>query len=611
MIVQCHGCKTRFRIADEKVAGRGVRVRCTKCGDTFVVRPAAAEPPPAAVPGATPAPPAAPAPPASPPAPATPPAEAPAAAVAPGAGDPDLDGPSRPTGAAGVGDLFGDLDLDGDGGGNAPLGGGPVGGGLPPPTEADVDAALASLDDGLGGDVAPQDLGLAPGETLRAGAVPDLDAPDPRASAAGAAAGGVDPGLDLFGVGSPPAAPDPFALAGGGGEDAAPFGTGGAPKGPGGPDGDGGWAAGGPLELDAAPPAEATVPGAAAQAPDPFEGVDPFGGAGPAAGWEDGGAAADGAAGAAPDPFAVPAGDGAAPEPSGLDLDLDLGGPPGAGAAFETAGPVPAFEGNAAPAAALDDDPFASLDTNIEVDTGPDPFGGGPALDLRGEAAGPAEAPAPTPAAEAAPTAGVAAPRPRPRVAAGRDTAPDEGPTLPRRRSTGAVVAINALFGVALVCLLLGAFVAERTGGGFTPTVFTPARLRRAFTGGGASGLSVAQFANGLYPTATGGRVLVVRGVVENHGSRPVSPGALEVRLVAGGGRVVARATGVVGASPTAPQVYRLDGPAAATALLATLRKRAPATVKPHGRAPFFAVIPSWQGDLHRMRFVVRVGGGK
>ncbi|NPC75606.1 paraquat-inducible protein A, partial [Corallococcus exiguus] len=37
MIVQCEQCQTRFKIPDEKVTEKGVKVRCTKCQNTFRV----------------------------------------------------------------------------------------------------------------------------------------------------------------------------------------------------------------------------------------------------------------------------------------------------------------------------------------------------------------------------------------------------------------------------------------------------------------------------------------------------------------------------------------------------------------------------------------------
>ncbi|MBI3753062.1 MAG: zinc-ribbon domain-containing protein [Deltaproteobacteria bacterium] len=39
MIVQCDACNTKFRLDDSKVTAKGVRVRCTKCQNVFVVMP--------------------------------------------------------------------------------------------------------------------------------------------------------------------------------------------------------------------------------------------------------------------------------------------------------------------------------------------------------------------------------------------------------------------------------------------------------------------------------------------------------------------------------------------------------------------------------------------
>ncbi|MBN2362051.1 MAG: zinc-ribbon domain-containing protein [Deltaproteobacteria bacterium] len=39
MIVECKSCHTRFKISDDKVTPRGVKVRCSKCRYTFVIRP--------------------------------------------------------------------------------------------------------------------------------------------------------------------------------------------------------------------------------------------------------------------------------------------------------------------------------------------------------------------------------------------------------------------------------------------------------------------------------------------------------------------------------------------------------------------------------------------
>src|SRR5262249_30441817 len=42
VVVQCDSCQSKFRIADEKVTERGVRVRCTACKNVFQVRKAGA-----------------------------------------------------------------------------------------------------------------------------------------------------------------------------------------------------------------------------------------------------------------------------------------------------------------------------------------------------------------------------------------------------------------------------------------------------------------------------------------------------------------------------------------------------------------------------------------
>jgi predicted Zn finger-like uncharacterized protein len=50
VIVQCDSCQTRFRVADDRVTPRGIKVRCSRCGNGFVVRregePAGADGPP-------------------------------------------------------------------------------------------------------------------------------------------------------------------------------------------------------------------------------------------------------------------------------------------------------------------------------------------------------------------------------------------------------------------------------------------------------------------------------------------------------------------------------------------------------------------------------------
>jgi predicted Zn finger-like uncharacterized protein len=55
MIVTCSGCRTRFRVADEKVGPRGARLRCTRCKAVITVQPSdAAETRPVALPDPAP-----------------------------------------------------------------------------------------------------------------------------------------------------------------------------------------------------------------------------------------------------------------------------------------------------------------------------------------------------------------------------------------------------------------------------------------------------------------------------------------------------------------------------------------------------------------------------
>src|SRR5205814_209271 len=54
VVVQCPTCQSKFRIADEKVTDRGVRVRCTSCKNVFQVRkPGGATAEPGPGPGST------------------------------------------------------------------------------------------------------------------------------------------------------------------------------------------------------------------------------------------------------------------------------------------------------------------------------------------------------------------------------------------------------------------------------------------------------------------------------------------------------------------------------------------------------------------------------
>ncbi len=45
MIVQCDSCNSRYRIAEEKILPQGIKVRCAKCKNVFVVKPPSEAPP--------------------------------------------------------------------------------------------------------------------------------------------------------------------------------------------------------------------------------------------------------------------------------------------------------------------------------------------------------------------------------------------------------------------------------------------------------------------------------------------------------------------------------------------------------------------------------------
>ncbi len=53
MIVQCEHCQTKYRISEDKIKGKGAKVRCAKCKNVFTVAPPTGEP---AAPAPAPAP---------------------------------------------------------------------------------------------------------------------------------------------------------------------------------------------------------------------------------------------------------------------------------------------------------------------------------------------------------------------------------------------------------------------------------------------------------------------------------------------------------------------------------------------------------------------------
>ncbi len=647
MIIQCDRCNTRFRIADEKVTDRGVRVRCTRCENTFVVRrqsPSAASPPGgapapaaspggAAAPGPGPAPNAAPAPGTSAGGPlaaglaggvasqapenpladfdldafepalggaagGTAPAETAAVpggsasgsapAGGPGAGDTAAGG----TAETGMGGLFDDLDL-GDAG--AGLGADPFGGDSPlpsAPTEADLDAALAGLE-AFGPTEAPGTASPAPGDGPSgvgaaggSAAAPAAEASTDPATGGGWQTGGIE--LD----GAPEPDPDPPASSLVSGD---PF-----------PD---------DLFGDAAsPPAAPAAPADRAAAPDPFTpppaggappvdpfgtGLDPFAGAtGEADPLE--GVDLFGGSPSAPSPAAAPP--AAAGQESEEDpfAHLDLGG--SEAVAASGAGPVGATP--------EDDDPFASLDLSEGLDTARFDYGEGVAAETE---------PAPE-----APSAPVAAPADggavlgRIGVPAERKAAPAAEPALaaeegeaPASRNIAAVV-VNLLFGLGVLVVALMALVAYRTPGPVDLSLLSSARLSAAFRTPERPVLALESLSNGIYPVRGGGRLLYLRGSATNKGQRPATEVRVEGRVLGPRGEVLARAPGVLGRAPTPGELYEVEDADAARALMAQLESEGREQVAPGESVDFFVLFPEVPASLDGARFEVAfdVGDG-
>ncbi|MBN2499031.1 MAG: zinc-ribbon domain-containing protein [Deltaproteobacteria bacterium] len=352
MIVTCPQCGTRFKIADEKVSSRGVKVRCSKCKHTFTVRreaePAAPE---ASAPVATPAPSTLPAPPAPvqaaqkplPPPPAVPglPVSAPAQGTKPGAPQTGAALPPPPVKAQSAFASFP-----------------PPAAPKPPPASRAIEPVVPDLSqaresqvkrvgagfvDDLFGGVAEVDVSRAKPARAPAKSQPTVDDPG----------GG---GIDLFDAG-PTAGADPFSgierdrpsgpVAGGAHEDPfAGIDTEVAP--------------GGLAEPEAPPSAPPPLPAGPA---DPFAGLGPGAGADPFAGFDE----------------PVPA---AAPSSAGADPFASLDSAPGA-----EADPFGGMDSSQGPGA--DADPFGGMDSSQGQGAGADPF---ERFDASAPAAGPPSA---------------------------------------------------------------------------------------------------------------------------------------------------------------------------------------------------------------------------
>ena len=137
-------------------------------------------------------------------------------------------------------------------------------------------------------------------------------------------------------------------------------------------------------------------------------------------------------------------------------------------------------------------------------------------------------------------------------------------------------VGVNALSLAALVIVAAAMFSSwrDRSGG---------------FAGGAATPLAARATSSGLYDTAGGRPVLVVRGDVRSRAAEPV---AARVRVeLLDGGRVVAQAVGAPGAVPTPEEAWAVDGAPAAAKLAAELAARGVPRLAPGESAPFGVVL--------------------
>jgi len=175
-----------------------------------------------------------------------------------------------------------------------------------------------------------------------------------------------------------------------------------------------------------------------------------------------------------------------------------------------------------------------------------------------------------------APTAQGAEPAPGPGVA------PDESRSRPRRAVRLGAAAMNSLSFALLVGL--AAAVAGWRG-----------ELGRRFGGGRAEAVTTARVTGGLFDTAEGAQVLVVRGEVEAR--QRVDGVRVRVALLEGA-RTVAAAEGLAGAGADPEQVFAATNPARIATLRGALDARAAGPLAPGGRAPFVVVFPEPLPDL-------------
>ncbi len=610
MIITCEKCATRFKIPDDKVTAKGVKVKCAKCAHTFRVAAPGAE-------GEASSPPVPSAPPAPAPARAAPPAKgglalpkkAPAApAMAPSAMDPFAQFGPTPTAPLPEQTRQAKFELGIEASKLPDLDASPkganlfeIGGDDPSAFEAPTRIAPSPVKSPAAKPAAkpapkPEPARAAPGAFDLSSLVPE--APPPPGPAAGASPFSFDLGppppgpapaaaapnleYDFSSLSAP--APSPpaqapskpavqpgfeFAL-----EEPPPPAA--PPSGPAVPD----FQA--PVMPPPAPSKPATAPVAAAAKAEPgrFDLDEPTENASP------------GFASAGPmiDPF------------GNMDLDApSLGGEGGASVEargedlFGDGGAAESLFGAAAPKAAKATRP---------APTAPAPSGGRFDDDGPTEQAAPSKLAAPPPPTNSSRVSGTAVARialksvPATQLAAGGPTEVDvprtksgSMPSLgaPQRRLR---VVVNAVMGVVLAGAVLGA-IAIMIGGGSTE-VLVPTKW-----GASGTGASARDVTNGIYDTQSGKSVLYVRGEATNQLSGPK-----RIRVKAellDGDQLVNSSAGFAAAAPTVEDVYRVGSRSDVEALSARLEKKAP-EVPPGAHVPFVLIFSEYPPDMKGLR---------
>jgi len=151
--------------------------------------------------------------------------------------------------------------------------------------------------------------------------------------------------------------------------------------------------------------------------------------------------------------------------------------------------------------------------------------------------------------------------------------------------------ALNVLFVLAVGWASLLTYATAKAGWHFDPGLLRPAVLGRALFGARtrAAQLELSDISSGRYALADGQSAFFVRGTLVNAGKQPVGPARAHVELLAHA-QVVARADAWAGPLPTPEQVFDLGGAEQLAALEQASRAQAK-PLAPGERRPFLALV--------------------